>query len=233
MDGVMAKASMVGFLMRRGRPREIAGMARRFWQSEVQYLGFKREMSVPFTAPSARIPLTVGKLQLSDVATLLDTRDPALDPDEKIVRLWQRKLVTAGLETCYVARTPAGVPCYMQFLIGPVELPRAIAFYGDQFPKLGPGEVILEGAFTPAEFRGQGIMPAAMAQISEAAARNGAKTLITFVANDNVPALKGCRRAGYSPYVARTRRWTHFRRSFSSSSLLEGTPDRPEPVTAA
>ncbi len=56
MDGVMAKASMVGFLMRRGRPREIAGMARRFWQSEVQYLGLKREMSVPFTAPPRGFP---------------------------------------------------------------------------------------------------------------------------------------------------------------------------------
>jgi RimJ/RimL family protein N-acetyltransferase len=220
----MAKASTIKFLVRRGSPRDILVIVRRFWQSETHYLGLRRDLCVPFTAPSAKVPIKVRELKPSDVKILLDTSNPTFSTDECILRHWQRKIVEAEIKTCFVAVTADDTPCYMQWLIGIEDLPRAKAFYGDQFPQIGPDEAILEGAFTPAEFRGQGIMPAAMALISEEAARRGARSIITFVANDNVPALKGCQRAGYEPYLERTRCWSRFRRKFSAVELPKGTP---------
>lgn len=223
MDGVIAKASTVGFLLRHGCRREILDMFRRFWHSDTSYLGLRRDLSVPFSAPAAKVPVTIRELRHGDAGALLDTSDPSLPMDERVLRLWQRKIVDADIKTCFVAVTADGRICYMQWMIGQGDLQRAQAFYGNQFPTIGPDQAILEGAFTPIEFRGQGIMPSAMALISEEAARRGIRTVITFVAEDNIPALKGCQRAGYRPYMKRVRSWRQFRRSFSSTELPAGT----------
>ena len=67
------------------------------------------------------------------------------------------------------------------------------------FPQLAANEALLEGAYTPASHRGLGIMPAAMSLIAEKAETIGARYVITFVAQNNVPSLKGCQRCGFAP----------------------------------
>ena len=64
---------------------------------------------------------------------------------------------------------------------------------------------------TPQAYRGRHIMPAAMARIAEKATALGARRVITFVADDNVPSLKGCARAGFAPVSARHLRRRLFR----------------------
>jgi RimJ/RimL family protein N-acetyltransferase len=82
---------------------------------------------------------------------------------------------------------------------------------------------MLEYAFTPEAYQGKGIMPAAMARIAEKAADFGAQRVITFVDRENVPALKGCQRSGFRPYLLRHDRWRLFRRRVSFRPLPAGT----------
>ena len=55
--------------------------------------------------------------------------------------------------------------------------------------------------FTPARYRGMGIMSAAMARIAERASELGARYVITFVQDSNIPSLKGCQRSGFAPHL--------------------------------
>ena len=56
-------------------------------------------------------------------------------------------------------------------------------------------------------FRGLGIMPDAMCQITEKAPEMGAFEVITFVKVNNIPSLKGCKSCGFSPYVLLKETW--------------------------
>jgi RimJ/RimL family protein N-acetyltransferase len=96
-------------------------------------------------------------------------------------------------------------------------------FFNNVFPHLEPDEMLLEGAYTPEKFRGKGIMPCAMAQISERAADRGARWVVTFVTEDNIPSLKGCDRAGFTPYIRRSVRWNGLRKKVDFGELrVEG-----------
>ena len=90
---------------------------------------------------------------------------------------------------------------------------------GDSFPALKPDEARLEGAYTPAAFRGQRIMPAAMALIAERAADQRARYVHTFVGIENMASLKGCVRAGFPPYQWREQRLRLFGRTTSFDPL--------------
>ena len=83
---------------------------------------------------------------------------------------------------------------------------------------------MLEFAFTPEAHQGKGIMAAAMARIAERGADLGARYVITFVDHENVPALKGCQRSGFRPYLLRSDRWRLLRRRVSFEPLPPGTP---------
>jgi RimJ/RimL family protein N-acetyltransferase len=93
------------------------------------------------------------------------------------------------------------------------------AYFKGIFPRLAPDEALLEGAYTPAQYRGLGIMPAAMARIAEHGVAIGARWVVTFVSDDNIPSLKGCDRAGFSPFVRRVERWKGLRRTLTFTFL--------------
>ena len=63
-----------------------------------------------------------------------------------------------------------------------------------------------------------------LARIAEKAQGHGARRVITFVDHHNVPALKGCQRAGFSPYLIRVDRWRLFRRRVTFRALPPKTP---------
>ena len=50
-------------------------------------------------------------------------------------------------------------------------------------------------------------MPAAMSKISEKAKDLNARWVLTFVAQDNIPSLKGCYKAGFKEYLLRSDKW--------------------------
>jgi len=63
----------------------------------------------------------------------------------------------------------------------------------------------MPNAYTPVEYRGLGVMSAAMAEIAERAADMGAHEVIAFVDDRNLLSLKGCQRAGFHPYMLHRR----------------------------
>ena len=111
--------------------------------------------------------------------------------------------------------------CYFQWLMGPAHNAQIQAFFQESFPLLRPHEALLEGAYTPAQYRGMGIMPAAMAEIAERAAEIGARYVITFVDRLNIASLKGCKKAGFNPYVERHDAQLLFRSKRSFTLLPE------------
>jgi RimJ/RimL family protein N-acetyltransferase len=190
-------------------------------------IGLRRDLTVPFTGPKAKIPLTVRPLAPTDDLSALDPA-PGLSPDEAFWRLGQRRLLQSGLRTCYVAIGPDGKPCYMQWVIPASENERLRAFFGNLYPVLQPGEALLEGAYTPEAYRGKGIMGAAMAEVATRAADHGARYVITFVDQQNEASFKGCVRAGFVPYVQRLEKFRWFRRQVAFTPILStGTESSP------
>jgi len=112
--------------------------------------------------------------------------------------------IRENIPTCYVAIDQhKNTPCFAQWLMDSRQNDKIQRFFNGRFPILHSDEALLENAYTPLEYRGKGIMPAAMAMIAEHALEMGCRHIITFVAQENVPSLKGCTKAGFTPYFAR------------------------------
>lgn len=211
--------STAGQLLRAGQWRDVWQSGRAFLYSESESFGLRRDLAVPFQAPNAAIPITIRPLQPDDVAVLFGTRNGHLSGEALRERKVRRRMVEANLATCYVAVAADGQPAYVQWLIGSRENDKIRRIFGDRFPLLAADEMLLEGAFTLEAWRGKGIMAAAMARIAERAIDDGARWVVTFVAKDNIPSLKGCKKAGFEPYLQRTGSILLFRRQFRFAPL--------------
>lgn len=189
--------------------------------SDSTSLGMRRDLTIPFSGPTAKIPITVRPLaEADDLSSLADV--PGLPADEAFWRLAQRRLLGSGLRTCYVAIAPDGKPCYMQWVIPPAENDRVRDFFGNLYPVLGAGEALLEGAYTPDAYRGKGIMGAAMSQVAERAREFGGRWVITFVDEHNPASIKGCVRAGFAPYLKRHESFRLFHRRVRFDRIQPG-----------
>lgn len=193
------------------------------WSTE-QALGLSRDLAVPFPAPAAMIPIQVRPIQPTDVRSLLNASEAGIPDAERRDRTTRLHLLDAGFSSCFVATTADGQVCYIQWLISPRENALLQESFDGLFPRLASNEMLLEGAYTPVAFRGQRIMPAAMALIAEKAAELGADRALTFVGEDNVPSLKGCKRAGFAPSLRREAIHRLGYRRMVFSPLPAGTP---------
>jgi hypothetical protein len=200
----------VPLMISRGRSGELlAKVGHRLYSDRHSYL-LKRDMSVRFAAPKGKIPIVVRPVRSTDHAAILreiPMRLPALE---------------AGLATCYVATCENDEVCYMQWLIESSQNALLERTFAGLCPPLRPGEALLEWAYTFTKFRGLGIMADAMSQICTFGAAAGVRTIFTFVDDDNVPSLRGCRSAGFRPYQRRIERWRLLRCRASFESLPEG-----------
>lgn len=185
-----------------------AGLRRRIgaglYREYISY-GLRRDLSEPYVAPPAKVPIRVRELVDSDVEILCPAREAGLSADDRGVVNWRARVIEARIPRCFVAvdlRTQE--PCYIQWLIG-AEHNEQIQTLGS-FPVLRPDEALLENAYTPSQYRGMGIMSAAMALIAERAADIDARYVLTFVDHDNVASLKGCQRAGFCARLLRRER---------------------------
>lgn len=169
--------------------------------SEMEY-GLRRDLTVPWEGPAAKIPIEVRPLVAADLDILLPTATPHLSLAERMEITWRSVLAAQHPEGCYVAvDLRDGSPCYMQWLLGNDD--RQFIRSLRTFPELKQDEALLHSAFTPISHRGLGIMSAAMTKIAEQAAGLGARYVLTFVDQHNIPSLKGCQRAGFSPHMLR------------------------------
>lgn len=193
-------------------------IAKRVYSRRLFY-GLKRMSANPFQGRKAKIEIKVRPLEERDIAPLLNTEGLAEGDVEQIK--YQRDLINANLKTSYVAVDADDKPCYMQWLIQSSENEKVINQFKGLFPTLEPNEVLLEGAFMHPSYRGLGIMPDAMCQISEKAIELGAAEVITFVRVDNIASLKGCKSCGFNPYTLLKEQWFLFKRTVS----FEPIPD--------
>lgn len=205
---------MVMAVLGHGHPKLLFDEVVRRIYSEDTYYGLRRDLLLPFEAPEAKMPLRIRPLRESDIAKLLNPREARRQSALKdyLQRLF---LLRSEIPTCYVATTAEDEPCYMQWLMGPQDNAGILAFFRGGFPPLGPDEMLLEGAYTPAMYRGFGIMSCAMAKIAELGRDFGARRIITFVRSNNEAALKGCKRAGFLPFTIRTAQWRYFKRKLN------------------
>jgi RimJ/RimL family protein N-acetyltransferase len=218
--GLLTRVRDLGRLMLSGNVAKVWWALNYRAYSDSTSIGLKRDLQVPFRGPTAKIPIGVRPLAAGDDLSAINP-EPGLAPDEAFWRLGQRRLLESGLQTCYVAITPDDRPCYMQWVIPASENDRLRAVFGNLYPVLGPDEALLEGAYTPQPYRGKGIMSAAMAQIAERAAEHGARWVITFVDEQNEASLKGCLRAGFTPYVRRHEKFRMFHRAVTFAPLVQ------------
>jgi len=187
--------------------------------SESLAFGLRRDLDVPFTPPKAKINISVRPLEHTDLASLF--HNTSNNPDETRGISDQRSIVNAKIPDCYVAVTDDNTPCYMQWLISSQYNHRISDYFHGLFPSLTNPEALLEGAYTPPAFRGMGIMPAAMALIANKARCFNAHLVNTFVDVHNIASLKGCRRAGFSPYILRKDKWLLFHRTITFHPLSD------------
>lgn len=165
--------------------------------------GLRRDLTQPQAVPKPRIPIEIRQLAEADLEVLL-SHESVDSAKERTEMTWRRDFYSRFPHGCFVAvdlRT--GVPCYMQWLLGPADNAALAALRC--FPALGEDEALLEQAYTHPDYRGRYIMPAAMAMIADRAVDIGARYVLTFVEESNVPSLKGCQRAGFRPHMLHRR----------------------------
>jgi len=225
MTGALARAWDLLRLVFTGRGRRVWGALTYLVYSDSESVGLRRDLRMPCLAPAAKRPFQVRPLTPVDELAWLDVREPGLSDEQVYARLGQARLLRSGIQTCHVAVEPDGTACYMQWLILSNQNNQVRAFFGNLYPRLAPDEALLEGAYTPEAYRGQGIMAAAMAQIAERAGQFGARWVVTFVDESNVASLKGCARAGFVPFLRRHEAFRLFRRRVSFTPL----PQAPSP----
>lgn len=168
------------------------------------------ELEVPFKSVVAKIPIAFREATGDDFAHLFPGSGADGLTSEQPELAWHYELLKARFPTCLVAvdqRT--GAPCHVQWLTGAEHNARLPEL--GCFPMLRSDEALIENVYTPPSHRRLGIMSAAMSMVAERAADFGARHVITFVDRDNVPSLKGCGRAGFTPYLVRRRTQLAFR----------------------
>jgi hypothetical protein len=184
-------------------------LVKRVFSNSESYL-LRRDLTVPFHAQAPKQPIEVRPIRDSDIPAILSARPGRL------------LILKANIPTCYLGITAGGQISYMQWLIGQSDLERFRPFFDGELRNLRKDEVLLEFAYTFEQFRGQKIMPAAMAAIAEKGLLSGARYAVTYVQKDNIAALKGCSAAGFSPYMIRNERWRIFSFKESFRSLPDG-----------
>ncbi|MFB3925432.1 MAG: GNAT family N-acetyltransferase [Syntrophales bacterium] len=213
------EARIAVMILLRGYPGLFFKEIKRRLHSEDTYFGLRRDLSVPFDSPEAKVPIDIRPLRKNDLSIIFGSSGRGLTAHELKDHMRRNLLLRANIPTCYAAVIHDDTPCYIQWLIGPEHNEQIQKHFKGGFPPLGPDEALLEGAYTPPAYRGLGIMSRAMSMIAEKAVEFGARRAITFVCYDNISALKGCRSAGFVPFTIRTSRWRSFKRTLNFTPL--------------
>jgi hypothetical protein len=124
--------------------------------------------------------------------------------------MWLAPLILEKIPTCYVAVTKDGQLVYMNWAVLSTDWKRFSPYFaGSLHRELASDECVFEFAYTFEAFRGLGVMGAALAEIIGQLVKEHPqlKWGYTYVLDDNVASLKGCRNAGFRPYMERKEHW--------------------------
>jgi hypothetical protein len=168
---------------------------RRVWSSSISF-GLSADLEALPAARPARISV---RMEPADTASFT-----GFDEDAKrasgggSVEVADRQdLCAAGVATLYVAVDDSGMPIYAQWLIRRHEQEPLHRKAHGLFPQLEETEALLEGAYTFLDFRRLGAMADGMRQLLVEARDAGDRKVFTYVAEDNVPSLRGCANVGF------------------------------------
>jgi hypothetical protein len=183
-------------VVRAGGLRHAAEMTRRrIWDSHT-HLVLRCDLAGIPPVPPAQIPV---EMRETDVATFRGftaelERTQGSDAHDTRVRM---QACEDGVKALFVA-TVDGQPAYCQWLVRGEQQDAIHRHSPGTYAPLQPDEVLLEGAYTFTPFRGKKAMAAGMVQLLHIARDEGARAAITYVADDNVPSLRGCARVGFT-----------------------------------
>jgi hypothetical protein len=175
-----------------------------------------RDLEAPLQPPRAKIPIVVRPAGPDNAASILERISELAGYDRSNRELFLR----FGIGACYVAVTEPGEVCYMQWLVGHED--NALLAEHTRLTTLKDSEALLENAFTPVAFRGQGIMSAAMTEIAAQASQLGARWVLTVVSELNLASIKGCIRAGFQPHLLKLDHWRILRHQVRYTALPTG-----------
>ena len=120
--------------------------------------------------------------------------------DGDAVEVAQRQsLCAAGVRSLFVAVDDSGAAIYAQWLVRSDEQEALHRVTHGLFPQLGEGEALVEGAYTFVSFRKLGVMADGMSQLLVQARDAGDQKVFTYVAEENIPSLRGCANVGFLP----------------------------------
>jgi hypothetical protein len=195
-------------------PHRLAGaVGRRLYSPASRSVVLRRDLDRPLAPPPARTQITVRPATAAD-----RTRVSALVAElSGYDRSTRERFLELGIGTCYVAVNGDAEVCYAQWLVGPEQ--NDLLASHTNLPTLHDHEALLENAFTPIAYRGQGIMAAAMAQIAARGVELGARWTLTVVREDNLPSIKGCIKAGFEPYMLKLDGWRLLRHDIRYTAL--------------
>ena len=185
----------------------------RMW-STVTWYGFERNLSKELKPRSPRINVQVTKARPDDLHALLDL-SVACDARAAKDRFIRLSMIGANIQTPYVAVTGDGIPCHMQWMIGPDENEALQRFSRGGLPIIGEDEVILENAFTLEPYRRQGIEFETVRVLFDIARQQGAQRAILFVNSDSRVSLRLVSELGFTPFCTKTCRRRMFRQHFA------------------
>jgi len=224
MSSIGGRLRIIAELILKGQVAYPLKKLRRWIYWDTEAFGLRRDLSVPFEPAPAKIPLRIRPLKDSDLTKIFGHLAPPSSGEEAYQLRHRLNFLKSGIRTCYVASTLDEQPCYMQWLITASENEKMQKYFFGLHAPLAPDEALMEDAYTVEAFRGQAIMPYAMARIAEQGKELGVRWVITYVNHKNPAAMKGCKRAGFSPFMLRRESWRFFRRRVSFTLLPEGTP---------
>ncbi len=191
-------------------PREFVRVClRRIWSSTVSF-GLRVDLDgLPEVRP-ARIAVRMEPRDTASFTGFEEELERVSEGDA--VEVAQRQsLCVAGVRTLYVAVDDSGAPIYAQWLVRGDEQEPLHRMTNGLFPQLGEGEALVEGAYTFVSARRLGAMADGMSQLLVRARDAGDRRVFTYVAEENVPSLRGCANVGFVP--------DHLRRNVSRLGL--------------
>jgi hypothetical protein len=207
-DPAPLEAAAEGYAGRAARPRRSLLGCR-------EAVGLRRDLSQPFAAPSAGVPLNLIEIDGRELADLLAETGERANATAAMACRQRRLLARRQIGRCFVALASGARPCFVQFLLDHSDNQALRRTFGDIFPHLLRGEALLEGAFVPATFSAERIMPAAMARVAGTCEGAGIRYVHAFVPVNNPLRLRAAIAAGFAIHQWRRQRGLPWRRTTS------------------
>lgn len=183
------------------RPGSIARKVQRHLWSDRTFLILRCDLQQLGEEPTARIPVDMQPVDLAEFSGFREELERVSGPEADDL-LSREKTRARGIEGLYTSFSPSGEPVFSQWLMRPQQ-DRISA--GILQAPLRDDEVLIEGAYTFATFRGLGAMRVGMYQLLTTARDEGYRWAFTGVGAENVPSLRGCSRVGFTlDYVRRS-----------------------------